>query len=71
MRTHHANFQIFFRIDDQRFVIHDILGFELFEGTYREIEDWLDQYDNCPNSTAAEDIMLLRSLGPLEQHRRR
>ena len=76
MGIERTNFQIYFRIDDQCFVIRDGFGCALFEGTYREVEDWLDHYDNrrqpIVNSLAKDDLIFLRSLGPLSPiHRRR
>ncbi|MGI9474067.1 MAG: hypothetical protein ACR2NZ_21180 [Rubripirellula sp.] len=70
MRIHRKPFRIFFRIDDQRFVIQDSIGIEVFEGTYSEVEAWLDRYDNGSEATAAAELLFLRSLGPVQRDRR-
>lgn len=69
-------FQLYFRIDDQCSVIRDGFGCVLFEATYREVEDRLDQYDNgrqsIVESLREDELTFLRSLEPLcPIHRKR
>ncbi len=40
------------RIDGDQFVVHDQTGQRLFEGSYQEVELWLDQRENVVQPAA-------------------
>ena len=48
---------IAFRVSDKLFVVRDVGGNDVFAGTYREVETWLDQQENTGPSLRAEDSL--------------
>jgi len=51
------SFRIAFRVSDKQFVVRDATDTDVFAGTYRDVESWLDQRENTVSALRAEETM--------------
>jgi hypothetical protein len=49
------SFRIAFRVSDKQFVVRDASETDVFAGTYREVESWLDQRENMVSALRTEE----------------
>ena len=57
MTSAFESFHIAFRISDKQFVVRDARDNDVFAGTYREVESWLDRQENtAPSLRAVERL---------------
>ena len=57
MTSDFESFHIAFRVSDKLFVVRDVRDNDVFAGTYREVESWLDQQENTePSLRAVESL---------------
>ncbi len=51
------SFRIAFRVSDKHFVVRDAANNDVFAGTYREVENWLDQQENTCAATRPDESL--------------
>lgn len=51
------SFRIAFRVNDKQFVIRDATDTDVFAGTYRNVESWLEQRENTVSALRAEESL--------------
>ena len=57
MNSATESFRIAFRVSDKQFVVQDATDTDVFAGTYRDVETWLDQRENMAPVLKTEETI--------------
>ena len=58
MTTTGESYRIAFRISDKRFVVRDNNDNDVFAGSYRDVESWLDQRENTVSALRESEAFI-------------